>query len=425
VRIERGERVALVGPSGSGKTTLLALLAGERSSDDARAVLHYAEGVRVLTIDQTWRGLDPERSPRQTLHDWVSDVRAASLLALVGVERGAWDRPAATLSGGERARASLALLVAREADLILLDEPTNDLDLPAIEQLEATLQGASAAIVVATHDERLISALDADVWALEGGGLVAYRGGVAGYRRGARRLEPELDRSDADAFPLVAEKVGDATGGAPADALVAPAQATETGHDTDRTLDAERAEVEAALLDPTRWSDRELDRWRARRRELEARLVEAWDARALPPAPPYRTRESGQRVWAEPTPGGLRVWLDDGPELRVRCSGAIGHLVPERRSDREPLPWAWRALCVGAARLAHYVLPVEAVQVATPVDLGGDVFEPLSPGWWVARRADLERREGWAAHPLPSPLASSPPRRRRRSRRRASTGSVG
>jgi ATP-binding cassette, subfamily F, member 3 len=381
VRIVRGERIALVGPSGSGKSTLLELISGERGSDDPRSELRIAHGARLLVLDQTWRGMVSERSPRETLLDWVGEARAASVLHLVGVPREAWDTPAHALSGGERARTGLALLVVREADLLLLDEPTNDLDLPTIETLEATLRDAEAAIVVATHDERLVEALGAEVWSIEAGELVRYRGGVAGYRRGSRRREPGLAPE-----PLVAAV---APGGAASD---------RDGDATGREqvdLDAALAQAEEALLDPTRRSARELERWRARRRELEARLLEGWDATAPPPAPRYRTREAGLRVWADRDGDGLRVWLEDGPAVRVRRIGDIGHVVAEPAPDRSVLPWAWRALCHGSARLACYVLPVRSVQVATDTDLAGGPYGALAPGWWVAHRDDLERREGW------------------------------
>ena len=394
-----GQRVALVGPSGSGKSTVLALIAGARAADDARAHLAWLDGASLLYCDQSERGLDPEASPRSTLEAWVSAARARSALAAAGLPQATWDRPNAWLSGGERARAALALLSVREADVLVLDEPTNDLDLPGIEALEAFLCASRATIVVATHDEALVRALCAEVWSVEAGDLVRYRGGLDGYRRGARRLEPGLV---AEAAPAATITPHDGRGADPAPAE-RPAPALQA-------LEAERAAAEAALEDPTRWSERSRQRWRERRAAAEAALLSAWEATAAAPAPRFRTREAGVAVLADREGEGLRVRLEAGPGLLVRRIGPVAHLVAEDEPMRSTVPWAWRALCHGAARLALYLLPVEAVQVATHEPLGEGPFEPLGVGWWVARRETLERREGW--------LRARPAGRRRRSRRR-------
>ena len=395
-----GQRVALVGPSGSGKSTVLALIAGARAADDARAHLAWLDGASLLYCDQSERGLDPEASPRSTLEAWVSAARARSALAAAGLPQATWDRPNAWLSGGERARAALALLSVREADVLVLDEPTNDLDLPGIEALEAFLCASRATIVVATHDEALVRALCAEVWSVEAGDLVRYRGGLDGYRRGARRLEPGL--------AVVAEPA----------AITEPPDGSGRSEPTNddrppgemQALEAELAAAEAALEDPTRWSERSHQRWRERRAAAEGALLSAWEATAPAPAPRYRSREAGVAVLADRDGEGLRVQLEAGPGLWVRRIGTVAHLVADDEPSRSTLPWAWRALCHGAARLALYLLPVEAVQVASDESMGDGPFEPLGSGWWVARRETLERSEGW--------LRPRPARRRRRSSRR-------
>ncbi|MBW6455349.1 MAG: ATP-binding cassette domain-containing protein [Trueperaceae bacterium] len=398
-----GERWALVGPSGSGKTTLLRLLAGEIDSDDPRAQRWWRPGTAVWFVDQHDRGLSDETTPLDAVAAWVGATRAASLLGQVRLAREAWSRPAATLSGGERARAGLALLMAREADVLLLDEPTNDLDLPMIEALEEALRATRAAVVVATHDARLLEALGAEVVTIEDGACVRWRGGLAGWRRGARRLEPgEADLGDRPEEPEDAD-------GVPSDG---PEEETEDG-------DRERAFAEEVLADPLRWGERERARWRSRRRAAEEDLLAAWDRRAAPALPPYRTREAGWRVWGEPVDAGLRVWLDgdDGlGQVTVRivatAAGRIGHVVTLRADDRSLTRSARRALLRGAARLAFYVQGVDAVQVAGE-DPGG--FEPLAPGWWVWRRRAFERQEGWR-RPVPRRRAPGRPARRRAGR---------
>lgn len=400
LHLTAGQRLAFVGPSGSGKSSVLALLAGERSSTDPRARLRWRDGTSLLYLDQDQRGLDPERTPRAQLSAWVGEARVSGALAEAGVRFDRWDRPCAELSGGERARVALALLAVREADVLVLDEPTNDLDLPGIEALEAALAASPATIVLATHDETLVRALDAEVVAVEQGALVRYRGGIDGYRRGARRLEPSLvggavAATEAPAGPLAETRGADAEAEAEA-------------------IDRERALVAAALEDPYRWTERALERWRSRRVAAEEALLQAWARSDRSPAPAarFRTRESGLRVEADREGDALRVRLAGGPALVAQVVGTVAHLRTERNDGVETLPWAWRALCHGAARLALYVLPVTAVQVSSRVALDGGPFERLDGDWWVAQRTTLEAAEGWLS--APGPARSLRPERRRR-----------
>jgi len=401
-----GERWALVGPSGSGKTTLLRLLAGEIDSEDPRAERWWRPGTAAWFVDQHDRGLPDEAAPLEALEAWVGSARAASLLGQVRLTREAWSRPAATLSGGERARAGLALLMAREADVLLLDEPTNDLDLPMIEALEGALGATRAAVVIATHDARLLEAVGAEVVTIEAGTCVRWRGGLAGWRRGARRLDPG---DPAVAGPPAGTDHG-AAGSSPSDEL-----------DEEADVDRERAVAEEVLSDPLRWGERERARWRARRRAAEEKLLAGWDRRSPAALPPYRTREAGWRVWGEPIDAGLHVWLDgdDGlgratVRIAETAAGRVGHVVAPRGDDRCLTRSARRALVRGAARLAFYVHGVAAVQIAG-ADPGG--FEPLAPGWWVWRGPAFEREEGWRRpssrqRPARRPGSGRPARRR-------------
>jgi ATP-binding cassette, subfamily F, member 3 len=254
-----GERWALVGPSGSGKTTLLRLLAGEIDSEDPRAHRWWRPGTAVWFVDQHDRGLPDDVSPQDALAAWVGATRAASLLGQVRLAREAWSRPAATLSGGERARAGLALLMGREADVLLLDEPTNDLDLPMIEALESALRATRAAVVIATHDARLLEALAAEVVTIEDGACVRWRGGLAGWRRGARRLEPGDPGT-----------VGQQAG---AGAMAAVDDPPRDDPEDEGGGDRERAFAEEVLSDPLRWGERERARWLSRRRNAEEALL--------------------------------------------------------------------------------------------------------------------------------------------------------
>ena len=402
--LHAGERLALVGRNGVGKSTLLRLIAGDLASEDPRARSWWRRGTRVVHVDQVRRGLADAVAPREALASWVSEARADGLLALVGLPRPTWGRPAASLSGGERARAAAALLMARDADVLLLDEPTNDLDLATIEALEGALAGSSATIVVATHDARTIEALGAEVVTFESGRLVRWRGGLDGWRRGARRREEGAE--------------GAALAGAAGVPEPDPDAATPATPDP-AAQDAARIAADLALDDPLRWSERERLRWRERRRHLEEGLISELE-RGLPaPRPSFRTREAGWIVWADRHEDGLTAWLDGAATdpaaaiaVRVLATDGrrVAHLVVPRGDDRALAGWAWRSLTAGAARLAFYVFDVDAVQVAADRPPGG-AFAPWAPGWWWWPRGELERAERWRRPSEP------PPTRRRRRRR--------
>ena len=157
-----GERVALVGPNGSGKTTLVEALLGRLElASGARWV---GPGVRIGELDQARRAFAGDGSLLDGFveRSAMSVQEARSLLAKFGLGGDAVARGSATLSPGERTRASLALLMASGANWLVLDEPTNHLDLPAIEQLETALDAFDGTLLLVTHDRRLLEAVALD-----------------------------------------------------------------------------------------------------------------------------------------------------------------------------------------------------------------------------------------------------------------------
>ncbi|MBA3906468.1 MAG: ABC-F family ATP-binding cassette domain-containing protein, partial [Pseudonocardiales bacterium] len=172
-QVDWADRIAITGANGSGKTTLLGALLGRIPVDEGSAGL--GSGVRVGEIDQV-RGLflgpDPlARAFGEAMPDWAeSDVR--TLLAKFGLVNHHATRPAESLSPGERTRAALALLQAREVNLLVLDEPTNHLDLPAIEQLEQALDSFAGTVLLVTHDRRMLDSVRTTRrWELDAGRL--------------------------------------------------------------------------------------------------------------------------------------------------------------------------------------------------------------------------------------------------------------
>jgi ATPase subunit of ABC transporter with duplicated ATPase domains len=150
--VEAGERVALVGANGSGKTTLIDAIVG-RATPSAGSVT-IGPSVVVGEIEQARGRFLGDATLVRALQDatgWtVADAR--TLLAKFGLVGAHVDRPAATLSPGERTRAAMALLMATGTNLLVLDEPTNHLDLPAIEQLEQAVDAFAGTVLLVTHD---------------------------------------------------------------------------------------------------------------------------------------------------------------------------------------------------------------------------------------------------------------------------------
>ncbi|MFI2563874.1 ABC-F family ATP-binding cassette domain-containing protein [Paenarthrobacter sp. NPDC018779] len=171
LQLNGGERIGITGPNGAGKSTLLRLLLGTRTPDDGDASM--GASVAVGEIDQARGMLDGGKplgdAVEAVLVDWNSaDVR--TLLAKFGLKADHTSRAVDSLSPGERTRAALALLQARGVNLLVLDEPTNHLDLPAIEQLEEALESYEGALLLVTHDRRLLENVRLDSrWHLENG----------------------------------------------------------------------------------------------------------------------------------------------------------------------------------------------------------------------------------------------------------------
>jgi ATPase subunit of ABC transporter with duplicated ATPase domains len=159
-RVDWADRIAVTGANGSGKSTLLGALLGRIPLAEGTASL--GPGVRVGEVDQARRlflGDEPlVEAFRVEVPDWTEqEVRA--LLAKFGLTTAHVLRPAGSLSPGERTRAALAVLQAREVNLLVLDEPTNHLDLPAIEQLESALESFPGTLLLVTHDRRMLDAV--------------------------------------------------------------------------------------------------------------------------------------------------------------------------------------------------------------------------------------------------------------------------
>jgi ATP-binding cassette subfamily F protein uup len=189
-RILRGDRIGLIGPNGAGKTTLLRMLAGELPPDEGR--LRLGTNLAIVHLDQQRSALDPERTLWDTLTDGSGDqvmVRGrprhvVSYLRDFLFEERQARSPVSSLSGGERNRLLLAKALARPANLLILDEPTNDLDLETLDLLQEMLDEFEGTILLSSHDRDFLDRVVTSVIALEGDGRAQeYAGGYSDYLR--------------------------------------------------------------------------------------------------------------------------------------------------------------------------------------------------------------------------------------------------
>jgi ATPase subunit of ABC transporter with duplicated ATPase domains len=170
--IHFGERVGVIGPNGGGKTALMGVLAGVRGPDHGECRLGPRVSPGFFTQMQTrpeWSG----RSVLEIMSDHVDSVQAAmGALARYGLAEAA-RRPYDVLSGGEKARLEVLALELEGHNLLLLDEPTDDLDIDSSEALEAALDGFTGTVVAVSHDRAFLQALDRFLMVLHDGTVLA------------------------------------------------------------------------------------------------------------------------------------------------------------------------------------------------------------------------------------------------------------
>ena len=199
LRIMRGDRLGLIGPNGAGKSTLLKLILGQVAPDSG--TIRLGTNLQVAYFDQLREQLDPEVSVAATVSptsDWVEvGGGRRHIISYLGdflfpPQRA--ESPVRMLSGGERNRLLLARLFARPANVLVLDEPTNDLDIESLELLESTLQGYPGTVLLVSHDRRFLDEVVTQTLAAEGDGT--WREYVGGYsewlaQRAAPKPSPE------------------------------------------------------------------------------------------------------------------------------------------------------------------------------------------------------------------------------------------
>ena len=238
-RIIRKDRIGLIGPNGAGKSTLLKMLVGVLEPDSGE--IHRGTNVEVAYFDQQREQLDPERSVVDTVADGNDTVTVGGVTRhvygyledfLFPPERAR--SPVKALSGGERNRLLLARLLTRPANVLVLDEPTNDLDIETLEAVEQQLVAFSGTLLIVSHDRRFLDNVVTSTLVFEGKGHIEeFVGGYADWlsqRSRQRTIAPPVR-------PAASTASGVAVATAPS-ATKATKKATST---TDAKLAAKKA----------------------------------------------------------------------------------------------------------------------------------------------------------------------------------------
>lgn len=203
VQVQRGDKIALIGPNGCGKTTLLKLMLNQLKADSGR--VHIGTKLEVAYFDQHRAELDPDRTVMDNLAEGKQEVlvngKPRHVLGylqefLFHPKRAM--TPVRALSGGERNRLLLAKLFLKPSNLLILDEPTNDLDVETLELLEELIDGYQGTVMLVSHDRQFVDNTVTECWIFEGNGEIgAFVGGYhdaqlqrAAYKQNRMKAQP-------------------------------------------------------------------------------------------------------------------------------------------------------------------------------------------------------------------------------------------
>ena len=258
LNLRAGDRIGIIGPNGSGKTTLLRMILGEEYPTSGR--IDRGKNTRIAYFDQKRECLDPEIRVEAVLGEgyWVTlrgeRRHKTAYLADFLFEPQDQKRIVRSLSGGEKARLILAKLMLENANLLVLDEPTNDLDIPTLQLFDDALIGFNGCVLMVSHDRFFLDKIATGILSFEGDGVVRYTEG--NYESYHERLRREKETgSPAPADVIIAE-------GPPAVKTQNPKKGLsfketrelETLETEIERLESRKAELEKFLADPTHYA---------------------------------------------------------------------------------------------------------------------------------------------------------------------------
>jgi ATPase subunit of ABC transporter with duplicated ATPase domains len=187
--VQRGDRVALIGPNGSGKTTLLQLLLRQLEPTEGTV---YRAPVSISYVTQELEHLNPTNTVLEEAtggNRAPDQAYARTLLGCLLFSGDAVYKKVGVLSGGEKVRLAIAKILLGFPDLLVLDEPTNGLDIPSRERIEDALDSYSGTLIVVSHDRYLLKRLANRVFALEGGQLETFSGNYDEFQQRKNKAE--------------------------------------------------------------------------------------------------------------------------------------------------------------------------------------------------------------------------------------------
>ncbi|WP_019853018.1 ABC-F family ATP-binding cassette domain-containing protein [Actinopolyspora mortivallis] len=282
-RLGPGDRIGVVGVNGSGKTTLLRLLAGEREPDAGRRI--EGKTVRLAHLTQELHDLPGRWRVLEAIEDVATHVQlgkyelsASQLAERFGFGKGRqWTR-VEDLSGGERRRLQLARLLMGEPNVLVLDEPTNDLDIDTLQQLEDLLDGWAGTLVVVSHDRYLVERVCDQVVALFGDGTITHLpGGIDEYLRRRQSLLESTEQNVGKQSRQ--ENTPKSQGLSGAEERAARKELARLERQLDKLSDREQrlhTQLAEAATDPERLQDlnAQLQQVREQKDEIESRWME-------------------------------------------------------------------------------------------------------------------------------------------------------
>lgn len=248
--ILRGDKIGLIGPNGAGKTTLLKLILGELEADNGK--IRRGTNLSVAYFDQMRDQIDLDASLEDFISpgsEWIEiGKRRTHVKSYLGdflFSPARANSPVRSLSGGERNRLLLARLFARPANVLVLDEPTNDLDIDTLELLEDLLQQYEGTVFLVSHDRRFLDNVVTSTLVAEGEGLWReYEGSVEDWLTQSARARP------AQPEPVASREAASASANT-APAMTAPSPKRKLGYKEQRELDSLPAQIEALETEQT------------------------------------------------------------------------------------------------------------------------------------------------------------------------------
>jgi ATP-binding cassette subfamily F protein uup len=294
--VQRGDKVGLIGVNGAGKTTLLRLILGEEKPD--AGVVRQGSRIQVAYFDQMREQLNEDASLADTISpgsDWVEiNGQRKHVMTYLGDFLFPPERarsPVKTLSGGERNRLLLARLFAKPANVLVLDEPTNDLDIDTLELLEQLLEDYEGTVFLVSHDRTFLDNVATQVLVAEGEGL--WKEYIGGYEDWERVRKPQVETmpketKDAAKPPAVTsvkakEQTSDVTTNKPKKLSFKEQRELEHIPTQIAELEAEQASISERLADPElyRTQPEDVQKLNQRFAEIDQLLMESlerWEA---------------------------------------------------------------------------------------------------------------------------------------------------